>query len=138
MATKAKCIAEYRPHFAFLGLVKGQVQAAVDFRIVGKMVDCWWNELTVEGQNSSNGLNGPGCTQQVTSHGFGRADVEFIGMFAKYALDCLRFGNVPQWSRSTVYVDVVNFVGIHLGIGQGHAHHVLCAQTLGVRCSNVV
>jgi len=58
----------------------------------------------------------------VTVHGFGRADGDFVGVFAKHLPDRTGFLNIARQRGSAVSVDVVYILGLQARIAQGIAY----------------
>ena len=96
MSTKAEGIAERIVDVAFAGFVESEIEAAVDLRVVVKVVDGGRNDAILQGQHTSDGLDGTSTTQKVTRHRLGgiKADVE--GMVAKHLFDGNRLGQVAS------------------------------------------
>lgn len=96
VAAETERIAQSRTHGALLGLVKGEVEAVIDFLILIAllMVDGGGNDILAYRKGAEHCLKGACSTEKVTCHRFGRADVEVFGMFAKHLLDSLDFRNI--------------------------------------------
>ena len=140
MTAKAECVAHGSAHLTLLCLVEGEVEIVVDFLIVVTLlvVDGGGHDVVLHSQYGSHSLNGTGGTQQVTGHRLRRADVEFVGSLAEYLLDGFGLGDVAHVGRGTVNVDIVDVLGLEVGIGQGTLHHELGTQSLGVGGGDVV
>ena len=48
------------------------------------MIDGWRKTALMNGQRRENRLNSPGTAEQMSGHGFGRADGQFVSMLFKY------------------------------------------------------
>ena len=102
------------------------------------MVNCGRNNVVLNSQNCNHSFYCTSGTQQVTSHGLGRRNVQFEGSIAEDLLDGLSLRNITNVGRSTMYVDVVDVLRLHASILQGVLHHELCTQTLRMRSGDMV
>src|SRR6476660_1680723 len=83
MPTEAEGIAKCSTNSSLLCLFKRKVQCGINFRIVGKMIYCWWNNImnhTLDTGYCFNNTSGP---KTMARHGFSRTNIEFICLLLK-------------------------------------------------------
>ena len=85
MSAKTECVAKGGINNSVLRFIEGEIQFLINLRIGGGKINGRRNNVISDGQDRSNGFNSTGSTQQMTGHGFGGTDVQFIGMFSKKA-----------------------------------------------------
>src|SRR5215472_4458113 len=79
----------------------------ITFRIGVFQVDGWRQNLVAQGQDGNSCFQPSGSTEQMSSHGFGRADC-YLRLLAKSALDTLGFQQVTNGCRRSMGIDVIN------------------------------
>ena len=96
MPAKTKRIGQRGIDHPLLCFVKGEVQPAVNFRIIRKMVDGRRNDIILYSQDSGNGFDGTRCAQEVAGHRFGGIDVDFVSLLPKQRLNSFWLNNISQ------------------------------------------
>src|SRR5699024_2330791 len=79
VAAKTERIGQCQGHRCFDRLVWHIVEVTVLIRLL--VVDGRWNDAGLEGIDSGNRLDSACCTQHVTGHRLGRADICLSGSF---------------------------------------------------------
>lgn len=73
-----------------------EIEAVVDFGIIGKMVDGRRDDSVAKRQDGGDGLDGAGGSQEMAGHRFGGTDAQLVCMVPEYAQDGFGLGNVAQ------------------------------------------
>lgn len=94
VASKAERITQCRFHLSLLGLIKGQVKFRVNFRVVCEVVDRGGDKIVLHGQYAGYSLDSARSAQKVPCHTFGRRNIQFGGMVAKYLFNRFQFCDV--------------------------------------------
>jgi len=97
--------------------VRGIVEVA--FGIGRIQVDCRRHVIAGGGHGRRNRLNAAGAAEQVTGHGFGRADSDLAGAIAECLLDGAGFGGVVAGGAGAVGVDVADLLGGNTAVFEG-------------------
>jgi len=124
VSPEAEGIGEGGVDFSCLGFVEGEVEVVVDVGVVvvGLVVDGGWDDVVVDGEDGSDGFQCPCGAEEVSGHGFGGTDVEEVGVLSEDLFDGFGFGDVANGGGGSVDIDIVYFVGFHLGVVEGVFH----------------
>ena len=74
----------------------------------------------------------------MTGHGFGRGNIQLVGILAKDILDGLDFGKIPEGGGGTVNIDLVDICGPQTAVSQCVFHDQGRTQAFGVRGCDMV
>src|SRR5687767_14566304 len=96
MSAKAESITDGNIDIPDLRLVEGQVQVWVDFLIISKMINGRRDYTVFDGHDGCHRLYGSCSPEQMPGHGLGGTDVELVGFFTEYRLDCFQFCYIAQ------------------------------------------
>ena len=71
--------------------------------------------LVTYGERADSAFDGPSRAQKMSNHGFGRTH-RHLSIGTKHCLDGLRFGYVALGRRRPMRINVLDALGIHVGI----------------------
>ena len=57
MPAKSEGVAQSNIYNSFLGLIESEIQALIDFRVIGEMVDGGRDDIVPDSQHRGNGFN---------------------------------------------------------------------------------
>src|SRR3954471_6622208 len=129
-------VAERVFHTRFAGVVGDAIEIALRVLIIE--VDGRGQALVAQREHRDAGFESTGAAEQVTSHGLGRADSNFLSMLAEKVLDGLRFQHIPDRRRGSVRVDVADLVAPDARVFHGLIHHAEAAFVLGCGLRDVI
>ena len=113
VTTKTKCVAQCYVYHTLLSLIEGEVQTAIECRVVGKVIDGWRHNIVYGSQYTCNSFYGTSRTQKKAGQRLGRTDIDVESMIAKYALYSRDFAYISQRRRGTMHIDVINDFRLH-------------------------
>ena len=90
------------------------IQIALGILVVD--VDRWWTGLMLKRQDGEHTLYATRTTQQMTGHGFGGVDHHTVRMLTQSSFDGLGLIDIPQRRGGAMRVQVIDLVGIDVGI----------------------
>ena len=108
MASESEGIVQGHLYCSFLRLVERKIEIVVNIRIL--MLE---NYRVPERMYAGQSLDGSRSTQQMTVHGFGRTDIEVVGMLSEQTLHGFQFSHIPQRCGCSVNIDVIHILGHH-------------------------
>lgn len=109
-ATEAEGIGNRNVDLHVAGDIRNIVKIALGILI--EDVDRGWSNLVTYGQGGKYRFDPASSPQQVTGHGFGRADCNLLGIVAEETLDRLRFGHVASRRRSAMRINVIDLIRV--------------------------
>ncbi len=113
---KTKGIGEADLHLGLAGRMGDEIQITPCTRVI--QIDGWRKNLLIQRQSEDPGLETSGGPEEMARRGLGRRDRQVVGVISKDLFDGLDLGQIAQWSRGAVRVDVVDTLRRQLGICQ--------------------
>ena len=138
MAAESESVAESDVHLAGLSLVEGEIDIRVDLVVGREVVDGGRDHVFLDGHYAGDAFDGPGCSQQVSGHGFGAADVQFRGVIAEHTANGQRLADIPQRGGGSVGIDIIHRFGRDFRLPEGIQHDFLGSDAFGMRRGDVV